>query len=272
MKVRQETTWRRALLVALLTGACCGFMAFGASAGAPRRVYLPLVRRAYPPFPGVPLLGPVQDPEGDGNYNVYWSPSDRATAYELHEKWQDGEWYAAYRGANRQIELRNRPAGTFWYRCRAENSWGQSDWSNWRTITVPGTPPSTINTPSSSRVSAGGKAVLHVVNDCPHYLRIDLTGPGPRLMELLKCDTCKVYSMIGPFFCPTSGRPSQEVQLDPGPYRVFVSVSDPAVRPYIGHWQLQSDRRYFVCFYIVRSWGSGAPGAVTELVASGCPQ
>jgi len=240
------------------------------SGGGLNKVYLPLVPKTYPPYPSAPWLAPIDNADGDGNYLVYWSPSYNADNYELQEKWADGDWFAAYRGFTRQVELRNRPAGAYQYRVRAENSWGPSAWSDLRSATVPGDPPGSISTPGSDRVSADGQAVIKVINDCPYYLRVDLTGPEPRIMELLKCDVCSVYSAIGPFFCPTSGRPVEEIRVDPGPYRAYVSVSDPAIKPWIGHWQLNGDRRYTVCFFVVRSWTAGTQEPTAQLVASAC--
>ena len=39
-------------------------------------------------------------------------------------------------------------------------------------------------------------------------------------------------------------------------YRADVTVDQPGVRPYMGHWELEGDRRYSMCFYIVRGFGS----------------
>ena len=240
-----------AIVVTSLEPALCA-----QAAGAQSRLWLPIVRKTWPPYPATPWLGPIHNDDGDGVYDLYWSPIFNATTYVLEEKWQDADWFVAYRGFTRQIQLRNRPAGTYWYRCRAENSFGFSGWSNLRQVVVQGQAPGTIRTPSSTSVSADGLAVIKVVNDCPYALRVDLTGPEPRLMELPQCDICHVYSFIGPFFCQTSGRPIDEIRLQPGPYRVYVSVSAANIKPWVGYWQLQGNRRYTVCFYIVRTFGT----------------
>jgi hypothetical protein len=198
---------------------------------------------------------------------VSWSVATLAQTYELQESWQDGEWYVAYSGSATSAAMGSRPPGSYAYRCRAANAHGQSEWSETRRVTVAGDPPRTITTPSSSRVSADGQAVLKVVNDSPYALRVDLTGPSPQALELPACSSCRVYSFIGPFFCPTSGRPIEEFRLDPGPYRVFVTASSTGVRPYVGHWQLRGDRRYTVCFSVVRSWSSA-----DDLAVIGCAE
>lgn len=246
------------------------------AATAPRAVmsadvelYLPLVHRSWPPVPAAPTLLPIDNADGDGAYRVSWTSAARADDYELQEKYQSGEWLNAYLGAATYVDLTNRPAGTYTYRCRGRNSWGEGAWSNEVTAVVQGTNPGSISRPSCTRVSAGGNAVVRVVNDCPYVLKLDFTGPQPTIMQLPKCDVCSVYSIIGPIFCPTSNRPQQDQQLAPGDYRVFVTVSDPSVRPFVGQWALEGDCRYFVCFYVLRSLSSGAE-LRPQLVAGSC--
>jgi hypothetical protein len=246
------------LLAGLLMAQLCPAQDLQAAAGP--RLYFPLVRRAFPPLPGVPWLHGIDNADGDGNYTVRWDAAERANEYELQEQWQGGDWLTAHRGAGTEVELRDRPAGSYAYRCRGLNGWGYGQWSNTQGTTVQGRAPGTISRPSSSPVNAGGNSVVKVINDCPYVLRLTFTGPDPRVMELPKCDVCHVYSFIGPIFCPTTGRPVSETQLQPGVYRVFVTVSDPSVRPYVGNWDLSGDRRYTVCFYILQTWGSAPEG------------
>lgn len=233
-------------------------------AAARQRLMFPLVRRGFPPLPGTPGLHGIDNGDGDGNYTVRWDAAERADEYELQEQWQGGDWLTAYRGSTAQVELRDRPAGSYAYRCRGHNSWGYGQWSNAQGTTVQGRAPGTISRPGSSSVNADGNAVVKVINDCPYALRLTFTGAEPKGMELPKCDVCHVYSFIGPFFCPTTGRPVDETRLLPGTYRVYVTVSDPSVRPYVGHWDLSGDRRYTVCFYILQTWGS-SPAPTHEL-------
>ena len=246
------------LLAGLLMAQLCPAQDLQAAAGP--RLYFPLVRRAFPPLPGVPWLHGIDNADGDGNYTVRWDAAERANEYELQEQWQGGDWLTAHRGAGTEVELRDRPAGSYAYRCRGLNGWGEGQWSNTQGTTVQGRAPGTISRPSSSPVNAGGNSVVKVINDCPYVLRLTFTGPDPKVMELPKCDVCHVYSFIGPIFCPTTGRPVSETQLQPGVYRVFVTVSDPSVRPYVGNWDLSGDRRYTVCFYILQTWGSAPEG------------
>ena len=266
---------RRRVVVLLILLAAAVWVGPAAHPGSTRalsnvKVYFPVIRRFYPPYPEIPWLHSIDNADGDGNYTVRWDAAARAESYELEERWQDGEWFRVHSGASTQVELHSRPPGSYDYRCRAHNSWGYSGWSNWREVTVPGNPPGTISTPGSSQVNADGKAVVKVINDCPYRLRLEFTGPEPKPMQLPKCDVCKVYSFMGPFFCPTQNRPTEETRLEPGPYRVFVTVDDPSVRPYVGHWQLSGDRRHTVCFFIVRSFGAEENGPAGQIVPGEC--
>jgi hypothetical protein len=263
---RKATPLFLGLLLVMILCLVPAVMAPG-PASAQTTVYLPIVFRSWPPVPATPTLLPIDD--GDGNYAVSWTAAARADDYELQEKYQTQDWFSAYLGTGTQVDLSNRPAGQYTYRCRATNSWGEGSWSNEVTVTVQGTPPGTVSQPSCTHVSAGGKAVVRVINDCPYVLYLDFTGTQPVTMELPKCDVCSTYSYIGPIFCPTSNRPQQDQQLDPGDYRVFVTVKDPSVRPYTGQWALEGDCRYFMCFYILRS--SPPEGqARTRLVLGPC--
>jgi hypothetical protein len=240
------------LLAGLLMAQLCPAQDLQAAAGP--RLYFPLVRRAFPPLPGVPWLHGIDNADGDGNYTVRWDAAERANEYELQEQWQGGDWLTAHRGAGTEVELRDRPAGSYAYRCRGLNGWGEGQWSNTQGTTVQGRAPGTISRPSSRTVNAGGKAVVKIYNDSPYVAYLTFTGPEPRVMELPKCDVCHVYSLIGPIFCPTSGRPVEEIQLASGTYRVFLTFSDPSVRPSAGNWELSGDRRYEGCVYVVSSW------------------
>jgi len=106
------------------------------SAGA--RVYLPLMVKNYPPFPGTPVLNAISDPEGDGNYTVSWSAAARAQTYVLEE--DDNASFSspttAYSGSSTSASITGRATGTYYYRVKASNSWGDSGWSNVQSVTV----------------------------------------------------------------------------------------------------------------------------------------
>jgi hypothetical protein len=276
-EVHMETTVRNRLITALLIALLVATLSWTLPpltclqlpASAQTTCYLPIVFKSWPPVPEQPSLLPIDNADGDGSYSVNWAAAARADDYELQEKWQAQDWFTAYLGSATHVDLSGRPAGTYTYRCRARNSWGESVWSNEVTAVVQGKAPGTITRPSCSTVSAGGQAIVKVINDCPYALYLDFTGPQPTTMQLPLCSVCSVYTFIGPIFCPTSNRPIQEQQMPPGNYRVFVTVQDPSVRPYQGLWSLSGNCRYSVCFYILRSYSS-AEGQTAELVPGVC--
>ena len=52
-----------------------GVLCRNARAAETYRTYLPIVRRAYPPYPEAPVLLPIDNADSDGNYLVEWQPA-----------------------------------------------------------------------------------------------------------------------------------------------------------------------------------------------------
>jgi hypothetical protein len=100
-------------------------------------------------------------------------------------------------------------------------------------------------------VDAGGQAEVTILNDTPYQLTVLIGSPNARTVTVEACPSCKVYSMVGPIFCQKEGRPTQTVRLAPGTMQVVARVSDPAVTPFYGTWELKANTGYFNCFYIV---------------------
>jgi hypothetical protein len=100
-------------------------------------------------------------------------------------------------------------------------------------------------------VAADGEAEVAIVNDTPYELTILVGAPSSTSITLEACATCRVYSMIGPIFCPKEGRPQVTARLKPGISQVAAKVSDPSVIPFLGSWDLKADTRYAKCFFIV---------------------
>jgi hypothetical protein len=100
-------------------------------------------------------------------------------------------------------------------------------------------------------VAADGEAQVTIVNDTPYELTILVGDPSSVSTTIEACATCKVYSFVGPVFCPEEGRAQTTVRLKPGTSKVAARVSDPSVIPFLGSWELRADTRYFSCFYIV---------------------
>jgi hypothetical protein len=123
MKVR--TLWRLSMTLALL-----------ALAVAPS-----LARPQAPPPP--PVLAPIQNPGGSGNYTVDWSDSAGATYYTLQE--DDHAGFSSptdcYSGPDSEYQFPSHAAGTWYYRVQASSTDGDSDWSNVESTSVKPAPP-----------------------------------------------------------------------------------------------------------------------------------
>ena len=105
-------------------------------------VYLPLVMRRWPPIPEKPVLDPIDNSDGDGNYTVSWSASSGATSYILEEATTPSFAGAAtvHSGAGTSTPISGKGPATYFYRVRAINSWGSSGWSDTRSVVVQGQP------------------------------------------------------------------------------------------------------------------------------------
>ncbi len=106
--------------------------------GAPRKTYLPIIYRNFPPLPGVPSLNPIDNADGDGNYAVSWTAAANATSYNLQE--DDNSDFTSpttvYSGNATSWLASGKPAGTYFYRVQGSNTWGVSAWSNTQSATV----------------------------------------------------------------------------------------------------------------------------------------
>ncbi|MBU1747420.1 MAG: FxLYD domain-containing protein [Chloroflexi bacterium] len=110
-------------------------------------IYLPLICKHWPPIPYDPLLNAIDNADGDSNYTVYWTeqPSRLADAYVLQEA-TDAAFTTGVRDvcttAQQYCVVSGRLAGTYYYRVRGHNTWGDSAWSNvqWATALLPDTP------------------------------------------------------------------------------------------------------------------------------------
>jgi hypothetical protein len=124
-----------------------------APGGEDHFVYLPMVSKRYPPVPDTPVLHVINNPDGDGNYSVNWSSAYLANTYTLQED-NNAAFSSpstAYSGSWTSTSIAGNGPGTYYYRVRANNSWGHSGWSNIRQVTVlspPGRP--TLNPISNS--------------------------------------------------------------------------------------------------------------------------
>ncbi len=99
--------------------------------------------------------------------------------------------------------------------------------------------------------SAGGKAVLTVVNDTPYPLTVLLGQPTLISINVTACAECAVYQGAGPESCP-EGRPQQLIRLDPGTMKVVIRPDSPDFDPFGGEWGLLGDTQYTYCFFLAK--------------------
>jgi hypothetical protein len=101
-------------------------------------VFLPLVLKDPGPPTSVPVLDPIDNPNGEYDYTVTWSSVDKASEYTLQE--DDNADFStpitAYQGAGTSAAISDQDLGTYYYRVKASNSSGESGWSNVESTTV----------------------------------------------------------------------------------------------------------------------------------------
>lgn len=102
------------------------------------RTYLPLVMKRWPPIPDTPVLNPINNPNGSSSYTVSWQPAHLADTYTLQEATNPDFTGAVtrYTGTGTSWTATGKTPGTYYYRVKATNSWGDSGWSNAQQTTV----------------------------------------------------------------------------------------------------------------------------------------
>ncbi|MGC8782573.1 MAG: S8 family serine peptidase, partial [Anaerolineae bacterium] len=169
-----------------------------------RFVRLPLILRDYPPVPAAPVLNEIANADGDGNYTVSWNTAARATAYELQE--DDSPAFASpetrYTGAGLSWNASGQAVGTYYYRARGQNAWGNGGWSNVVSVVVQ--PPSGPN-PGFWRHPSGNMefyvtADRRFVDDFAIY--VNVTGCGSYKITHIVQEPISgnSFSFGGPFY------------------------------------------------------------------------
>jgi hypothetical protein len=82
--------------------------------------------------PLAPVLEPIENADGDGDYLVDWAAVTNATSYRLEE--DDNPEFTSptvrYTGASTQYQVSGKGPGLWYYRVRASNGFGSSLWSD----------------------------------------------------------------------------------------------------------------------------------------------
>jgi uncharacterized repeat protein (TIGR01451 family) len=105
-------------------------------------VFLPLVMKRWPPIPDMPTLNAISN-AGSGNYAVTWNVAFLADTYILQEATNASftSPTTVYAGSGTDWSASGKPTGTYYYRVKASNSYGDSGWSNTQSVQV--IPPTT---------------------------------------------------------------------------------------------------------------------------------
>jgi len=109
------------------------------------------------PFPDAPILTPIDNFGGSGNFYIRWSSVAGATSYILQEAEENGSFIQKYAGPDLEFFVSAKPVGVYSYRVQAFNAQGRpSRWSNVQTVTVTTAAQySVVDVPSVSSLPAG---------------------------------------------------------------------------------------------------------------------
>jgi hypothetical protein len=84
------------------------------------------------PVPTGPVLQPIDNPDGDAEYQVDWNEVTGATSYIVEE--DDNATFDSpavrYNGPNSQLEVAQQAEGTWYYRVQASNAASSGPWSD----------------------------------------------------------------------------------------------------------------------------------------------
>jgi hypothetical protein len=101
-------------------------------------VYLPLVIKNWPPTPGTPTLNTITAPGANPSYLVDWDPASRADTYILEQATQSNfsDAEVIYDGEDTSYSVESEGIARYYYRVKAHNEFGDSDWSNVESVDV----------------------------------------------------------------------------------------------------------------------------------------
>jgi uncharacterized repeat protein (TIGR01451 family) len=97
-------------------------------------VYMPLILKRWPPIPYTPVLNRIDNADQDNYYTVTWREADLATTYVLEEatntSFSDAQEVYQGAGLSWTVPSPGKMPGTYYYRVKARNTWGETAWSN----------------------------------------------------------------------------------------------------------------------------------------------
>ena len=106
-----------------------------------RYIYMPIIMKRYPPVPYAPTLS-VPSNDGYGNYQLSWSYTPETDPYKptyyIFQEATDANFTNLLfdASATSPQSYTDKAVGTYYYRVRGHNAYGDGPWSNVQTIVV----------------------------------------------------------------------------------------------------------------------------------------
>jgi uncharacterized delta-60 repeat protein len=132
-------------------------------------IFLPVVGKNFPFTPPSPVINPISNADGDGNYTITWSIADGAVSYVLQEADQIDftSPITAYEGPATAQAISGKGLGTYYYRVMASNASASSAWSNIESVAVISSPPDCPQTGSWRGITSQAESIEFIVEDSP---------------------------------------------------------------------------------------------------------
>jgi hypothetical protein len=141
------------------------------------RVVLPALLRDAGPPRSAPVLDPISNPGGSYAYTLQWSQVALAEIYTLEE--DDNPNFSSpavvYHGPGTSTKLSAQDVGTYYYRVKASNKFGSSDWSNTESVVVTIAPPPCPQAGGWSGRTNAGYGMKFSVTEAPNCKVTSLT-------------------------------------------------------------------------------------------------
>ncbi|MBN1889184.1 MAG: hypothetical protein JW850_14420, partial [Thermoflexales bacterium] len=194
--------------------------------------------------PGVPVLRAIDNLDWDGNYVVSWETTELASGYILQEAVKtslpsEGDFAQIYAGENNSYSANGKGPTRYYYRVQANNSCGQSAWSNplqYADVQWEKEPNDDARTQANGPVVSGvfyygtfpdqassGKDYFYFHLDVEHSVTIDLTNiPLGQDYDLALWDTTFASPVV---YSDKKGNADEHIQtgvLSPGRYYIQV--------------------------------------------------
>ena len=206
-------------------------------------VYLPMVLKRYPPIPHTPILHPIENSDGDGDCRVSWEASNLAETYVLQE--DDDPAFPTpttpYTGTETWWDATGNAPGTYHYRVKATNAWGDGGWSGVQSVTV--SPPDEHYQGDSPPVSfdVQGQELCNFQLELP-FEHFTCTVDVRTCMEIV--DDQFSYTAFDPCFGSYQNTITGTFKTQDraeGGYTIHFCGNTLALQPNEGHWEAERE-------------------------------